>query len=118
MHTDRPPEVAANAAPVRATLRRTVAMDRRDNVANALEPLQAGDRIEACGRSMIVRTPVPLGHKVAIAHIPAGGTVVKYGESIGYACSDIEPGEHVHAHNVASLFTDWLSYRADPPDRS
>lgn len=98
-------------------LRRAVAMDPHDNVANALEPLQAGDRIEAYGRSVLARTPVPLGHKVAIAHIPAGAAVVKYGQSIGHARGDIEAGEHVHAHNVASLFTDWLSSRVDPSGR-
>jgi altronate dehydratase small subunit len=26
--------------------------------------------------------------------------VIKYGETIGLATSDISPGEHVHVHNV------------------
>lgn len=89
--------------------RRVLAIDPRDNVANALEELGAGDRVEALGRVIAVRTPVPLGHKVALAPIAAGDPVVKYGQAIGRASADIAAGEHVHAHNVASLFDDWLS---------
>ena len=117
MHADRPIEPAA-ASPARALPRRAVAMDSRDNVANALEPLEAGDRIDVFGRPVAACTAVPLGHKVAIRNIPAGAAVVKYGQPIGHARSDIEEGEHVHAHNVASLFTDWLSSRTDQADRS
>ena len=39
-------------------------------------------------------------------------------QPIGHARSDIEEGEHVHAHNVASLFTDWLSSQTGQADRS
>lgn len=46
-----------------------------------------------------IRAGIPFGHKVAIAAIPAGGFVVKYGVPIGRAISDIPPGEHVHVHN-------------------
>ena len=117
MHADRPIEPAA-ASPARALPRRAVAMDSRDNVANALEPLEAGDRIDVFGRPVAACTAVPLGHKVAIRNIPAGAAVVKYGQPIGRARSDIEEGEHVHAHNVASLFTDWLSSQTGQADRS
>ena len=91
--------------------RRVLAVDERDNVANALEALSEGERIEAHGRAIAVCTPVPLGHKIALAPIAAGAPVVKYGEAIGQASGDIAAGEHVHTHNVASLFDDWLSAR-------
>lgn len=100
---------AARTAAAHASPRRVLAVDPRDNVANALEELGAGDRVEALGRVIPVRTPVPLGHKVALAPIAAGDAVVKYGQAIGRASADIAAGEHVHAHNVASLFDDWLS---------
>ncbi|MCO5106779.1 MAG: UxaA family hydrolase [Burkholderiaceae bacterium] len=92
-----------------ASTRRVLAVDARDNVANALEALDSGDHFEVLGRVMAVRTPVPMGHKVALAPIAAGDAVVKYGQAIGRASADIAAGEHVHAHNVASLFDDWLS---------
>ncbi len=45
---------------------------------------------------------VPYGHKVAIRAIPKGEAVMKYGLSIGSAMEDIQPGDHVHIHNVES----------------
>jgi len=49
------------------------------------------------------REAVPFGHKVAIANIPQGRAVIKYGASIGVATEDIIPGEHVHVHNLVSV---------------
>jgi altronate dehydratase len=95
--------------------RRVLSLDERDNVANALEPLAAGDRIEAHGRELVVKEAVPMGHKVALVAIRAGEPVQKYGEPIALARCDIEPGSHVHIHNVESLFTDWLEARSRSP---
>lgn len=41
-----------------------------------------------------------LGHKIAIGDIGEGDRIIKYGETIGYASRMIEPGEHVHVHNM------------------
>ncbi|WP_111559405.1 UxaA family hydrolase [Paracoccus sediminilitoris] len=41
------------------------------------------------------------GHKIARAGIAQGQTVVKYGQTIGYATADIAAGDHVHSHNCA-----------------
>lgn len=46
------------------------------------------------------RMDVPIGHKVALADIKSGDTVVKYGQDIGQAKADIAMGEHVHVHNL------------------
>ena len=35
--------------------------------------------------------------------IAAGEEIIKYGYPIGRAVRDIQPGEHVHIHNVGSL---------------
>jgi (2R)-sulfolactate sulfo-lyase subunit alpha len=43
---------------------------------------------------------VPIGHKVALADIKKGDTVIKYGQDIGKAVADIAKGEHVHVHNL------------------
>lgn len=43
---------------------------------------------------------VPIGHKVALADLSEGGTVIKYGEDIGKLVSDVAKGEHVHVHNL------------------
>jgi altronate hydrolase len=73
-----------------------------DNVATALEALEAGATIHVGDISVAVVDRIPRGHKIAIRAIPAGGAVVKYGSPIGTASSDIAAGAHVHTHNVAS----------------
>ena len=73
-----------------------------DNVATALEALDAGRTIEANGTTVTVAEAVPRGHKVALRAIPAGAIVMKYGSAIGHASADIAAGAHVHTHNVAS----------------
>jgi altronate hydrolase len=94
-------------------MRRVLALDRRDNVANALEPLARGDRVEAFGRAAVVRTDIARGHKIALVPIATGEAIVKYGEEIARARCDIAAGEHVHTHNVERLFHDWLAARSD-----
>ena len=43
---------------------------------------------------------IPLGHKIALADITAGATVLKYGHDIGRAVASIGKGRHVHVHNL------------------
>ena len=44
--------------------------------------------------------PVPLGHKIALAGIKKGDTIIKYSHDIGKAVADVGKGHHVHVHNV------------------
>lgn len=74
----------------------------RDNVATALELLEPGRRLEIGRRVITVAERILSGHKIALADIPAGAPVVKYGSPIGHATADIPQGTHVHTHNVAS----------------
>ena len=73
-----------------------------DNVATALEALEPGRVLTLDRGKVTVGEAIPRGHKVAIAPIPAGSAVIKYGSSIGNATCDIQPGAHVHTHNVSS----------------
>ncbi|HSK22023.1 MAG TPA: UxaA family hydrolase [Egicoccus sp.] len=43
---------------------------------------------------------VPLGHKIAVAPLAEGAPVVEYGVEIGVATQAIQPGQHVHVHNL------------------
>jgi altronate dehydratase len=78
-----------------------IVISERDNVATALEALEAGQAI-AGPIPFTVHEPIPRGHKVSRCGIPAGGSVIKYGNTIGVATVEIPPGAHVHTHNVAS----------------
>lgn len=79
-----------------------IVISARDNVATALEALEPGRLVGDGGVPIAVREAIPRGHKIAIAAIPAGGAIIKYGSSIGTATADIPQGAHVHTHNVSS----------------
>jgi hypothetical protein len=81
---------------------KVIIITARDNVATALEPLAAGQTIDANGQPITVREPIASGHKIALTAIGSGESVVKYGNPIGIATLDIALGTHVHVHNVAS----------------
>ncbi len=72
-----------------------------DSVAIARVPLAAGQTLRIGGREIEVREPIAAGHKVAIAAIPAGDEVHRYGQVIGRARTAIPVGSHVHTHNLA-----------------
>ncbi|WP_120634916.1 UxaA family hydrolase [Ruegeria sp. EL01] len=78
--------------------RDVVRLNPADNVVIALRDLSNGDQPAG------VPTPLPgsvsRGHKIAIAPIPAGENVIRYGQIIGQAKMNIAPGEHIHVHNL------------------
>lgn len=43
---------------------------------------------------------VPIGHKVALADLSLGDTIIKYGQDIGKMVADAGTGDHVHVHNL------------------
>jgi (2R)-sulfolactate sulfo-lyase subunit alpha len=81
--------------------------NRRDNVGVVVvEDLSAGtdmlcvvteDNSEIRARS---NQDVPIGHKIALADLAVGDTVIKYGEDIGKVVAAIRKGDHVHTHNL------------------
>jgi altronate hydrolase len=73
-----------------------------DAVAIAKEPLAAGTTLRLDdGADVRISQLIPPGHKVAVSVVAAGEPVRRYGQVIGFATTDIAPGEHVHVHNLA-----------------
>lgn len=92
------------ASPVQLVPRdapRALRLSESDDVAVALRPIAAGDEIVLGDLRVIARERVPVGHKVALRALATGARVCKYAQTIGYAGADIQPGEHVHVHNLA-----------------
>ena len=81
------PPTAENAA---------IALHPADPVAIARVALEPGQKVGA----ILVRERVPAGHKVAIADIPDGAWIRRYGQVIGRARGAIAAGSHVHTHNL------------------
>ena len=88
--------------------KRALALSRVDNVAVALEHIKAGDKvsIDVKGGAPISfksNEEIPFGFKIALTDIPIRCDVIKYGEVIGRATSNIGKGSQVHVHNIEGV---------------
>jgi (2R)-sulfolactate sulfo-lyase subunit alpha len=81
--------------------------DRRDNVGVVvIENLAAGTDMlcvvteDDSDFRLTANDDIPIGHKVALADLAEGDTVIKYGEDIGRIVASVKKGGHVHTHNL------------------
>lgn len=81
-------------------MRKLLFLDPKDNIAVSLFDLQAGETVAQDEVSIKVLNDIPRGHKIAVREIKKDTGIIKYGERMGHATSDISVGEHVHVHNV------------------
>jgi altronate hydrolase len=88
-----------------------------DNIAVAARPLQAGTQVQSNGSTLSLAQRIGLGHKIALRPIKKGEAIYKYGQIIGFASTDIAPGELVHVHNVSAdaFERDYAFCRDCPP---
>lgn len=86
--------------------RDAIVIKRQDNVATAIRDIPAGKTVQVgVGEqsvSVTISMDILFGHKLSLRHIRSGEEIIKYGTVIGRATRDIQPGEHVHVHNVES----------------
>ena len=83
MTTKRPPST------------RHLRLNAADSVVIAVDPIEKGAAVEGVAAS----ARIPRGHKMATGKIAKGEPVLKFGQIIGFARADIEPGAHIHTHN-------------------
>ena len=57
---------------------------------------------------------IPAGHKRALQAIKKGEAIIKYGNPIGVASTDIAEGEWVHTHNLKTGLGELLNYSYEP----
>jgi altronate hydrolase len=89
-----------------------------DNIAVAGRRCSMGHELQAGPYRVRLPADVPLGHKIALRPIPRGERVRKFGQTIGFATCDIQPGEWVHTHNLAAgqFQRDYQFATEVPPD--
>jgi altronate hydrolase len=75
----------------------TVRLHPDDNVVIARRQMMHGNLAEP---GVTVADLVPAGHKIATRALAVGEPVRRYGQVIGVATQAIEPGRHVHVHNL------------------
>jgi len=82
--------------------------NRGDDVGVATEDIRSGENVTGIYLdtnepvSLTALGDIPLGHKIALNDISAGGSVTKYGVKIGLATQAIAAGDYVHVHNIRS----------------
>ena len=85
----------------------SIVIKEKDNVATALRDLEPKEKItigiEDKTKDFFIEEAIPFGHKFAVKAIMKGEDILKYGEVIGRATSDIAPGTHAHVQNIESL---------------
>ena len=94
-------------------------INANDNVAVALSPIAAGEALDFGGAAgepagVTALEDIPCGHKVALAELPAGARVIKYGQPIGSLTADVRRGAWVHTHNLATDLSGEVEYTYDP----
>jgi len=87
---------------------KAVLVNGNDNVVTAVSNFKDGESatymVGSERRQIKVREAIRYGHKISIAKIAKGGNITKYGEPIGRAKADIEPGQWVHIHNTEESY--------------
>lgn len=81
-----------------------------DTVAVTLSPLKKGTEIRLDDQTVTLTEDIPQGHKFALTDIAEGESVIKYGNSIGVAKTDIAKGSWIHTHNMKTGLGDLLTY--------
>ena len=89
-------------------MKKAIQIDKKDNVATVTEEVDKGEKLEVLspeGNVILEVDPLEkiiFGHKLALKSFSAKDEIVKYGEIIGVASTDIRFGQWVHTHNVES----------------
>lgn len=76
---------------------RTLRLNARDNLIVAIDTVMGGRTVH----DVVAAERIPKGHKMATSIIATGAPIVKFGQIIGFASTDIAPGSHIHTHNCA-----------------
>ncbi len=77
---------------------KTIRLHSSDNVVIALQDLSAGTELPDITSPLA--DGIRRGHKIAATPIAQGKNIIRYGQVIGVAAERIEPGQHVHTHNM------------------
>jgi len=80
--------------------RKILILNENDNIAVCLVDMEVGEVIRQDALNLTIQNRIPRGHKVATKAIAKDEGIIKYGERMGHATSEIKIGEHVHTHTV------------------
>ena len=85
------------------TARPFVRLHPDDTIAVAARQVSEGTTFLLEGTGPVTtREEIDMGHKVALRPIATGEPIKKFGQTIGFAATSIQPGDWVHVHNVTA----------------
>lgn len=84
--------------------KKVVVLHEEDNVGVAISNLQEGDTVYVEEKTIQLHSDIGFGHKITLKDLPSGEKVLKYGVPIGITTSEVKQGEHLHVHNMESLY--------------
>ena len=87
-----------------------IQINAADNVAVAIIPLLAGDKLRIDDREITLLEDIPAGHKVALKSFARNEHIIKYGFPIGHACQTIPEGTWINEKNIKSNLEGVLDY--------
>ena len=82
---------------------RSVRIYDTDNIGLALVDLKKGEIFKFGDLEVELMENIPYMHKFSLCRIVQNEPIIKRGEKIGIAVSNIEAGYHVHVHNMKGL---------------
>lgn len=85
-----------------------------DNVAVAIEPIKAGERIVVDDSVINIIEDIPAGHKFALKNFMEGENVIKYGYPIGHTLKDKAKGSWLDDRHIKTNLSGILSYSYAP----
>jgi len=85
-----------------------------DNVAVAIQALNAGETITIDGQDITVLQDTPAGHKVMLTDLSKGENIIKYGYPIGHATEDVKKGQWVNENQIKTNLAGLLEYTYNP----
>lgn len=90
------------SAGAQASVVHTLLLHPDDTVLVCIRAIAPGDVLTIDQSMVNAPTAVHVGHKVARQAFKPGDKVFKYGVPIGSVTQVVNPGEHVHSHNMKS----------------
>ena len=85
-----------------------------DNVAVAVHDVQADTVFDVDGMIVVSREFIPAGHKMSLADMNAGDTVMKYGYPIGHLTEDVLMGMRIDHDNLRTNLEGVSEYSYQP----
>ncbi len=91
-----------------------IRINAADNVAVALQDVEAGTRIDIDSVDAAACCKIPSGHKVALQDMEEGENVVKYGFPIGHLLTPVKKGGLIDHTNLKTNLEGLLEYTYEP----